>query len=264
LGKRKLLKTEINDQGRATVTLNRPEIHNAFDEALITGLLEVFTGLSDNNEVRIVVLAATGKSFCAGADLNWMKRMSGYTHEQNMTDAKTLAAMLQAIAKCPKPVIGQIQGPAYGGGVGMAAVCDIAVASEKARFTLSEVKLGLTPATISPYVIAAMGQRNAHRYFLTGELFDAATALEIGLVHKVVASDDLTVTVDGFVDMMMKNSPAAMTACKELISAVANKPIDQSVLDDSAQCIADIRSTPEGKEGVAAFLEKRKPSWIEP
>lgn len=257
-----MLNTEISESGRATVTMNRPEVHNAFDEALIAALNETFTDLSANDDVRVVVLAAEGKSFCAGADLNWMKRMSTYSHEENMADGRALARMLHSIASCPKPVVGQVQGPAYGGGVGMVAVCDIAIASEKAAFSLSEVKLGLTPATISPYVVAAMGERQAHRYFLTAERFDAETALAMGFVHDVVAPESLAETVDGFVAILLKNGPAAMTACKELIAAVANKPIDDGVLEDTARRIADIRSTSEGKEGIAAFLEKRKPAWI--
>ena len=258
-----MLRTDINDQGRATVTLDRPEIHNAFDEALIAALRETFAELSTNADVRLVVLKAEGKSFCAGADLNWMKRMSANTYEENIADGKGLAEMLHTVASCPKPVIGQVQGPAYGGGVGMVSVCDIAIASEKARFIFSEVKLGITPATISPYVVAAIGERQAHRYFLTAELFDAWTALEMGLVHQVVAPDDLEAAVDGIVAAMMNNSPAAMVAAKELIHAVANKPIDESVLDDTAKRIADVRATDEGKEGIQAFLEKRKPAWIQ-
>ena len=257
-----MLKTEILETGRATVTMNRPDVHNAFDEALIAALQETFTGLSQNPDVRVVVLAAEGKSYCAGADLNWMKRMSTYSHDENMADGRALARMLNTIVTCPKPVVGQVQGAAYGGGVGMVAVCDIAVASTKAVFCLSEVKLGLTPATISPYVVAAMGERNAHRYFLTAERFDAAAALAMGFVHQVVEPGDLAATVDGFVDILLNNGPAAMTAGKELIAAVANKPIDEAVLNDTAKRIADIRATPEGKEGIAAFLEKRKAAWI--
>jgi methylglutaconyl-CoA hydratase len=257
-----MLKTEILENGRATVTLNRPDVHNAFDEALIAGLQETFDGLSQNPDVRVVVLAAEGKSYCAGADLNWMKRMSTYSYDENMADGRVLARMLNTIATCPKPVVGQVQGAAYGGGVGMVAVCDIAIASTKAVFCLSEVKLGLTPATISPYVVAAMGERNAHRYFLTAERFDAAAALGMGFVHQVVEPGDLAATVDGFVEILLKNGPAAITACKELIAAVANKPINEAVLNDTAKRIADIRATPEGKEGIAAFLEKRKPAWV--
>jgi len=258
-----MLKTEIDERGLATVTLNRPEMHNAFDEALIAGLQETFSGLADNADVRVIVLRAEGKSFCAGADLNWMKRMSEYSRDENLADGKALAGMLNTIATCPQPVIGEVQGPAYGGGVGMVSVCDIAVASEKARFIFSEVKLGITPATISPYVIAAIGARQAHRYFLTAELFDAGTALEMGLVHEVVAPESLRETVDGMVDAMLKNSPAAMVAAKDLIHAVAGKPIGQAVLDDTAARIADIRATDEGKEGIRAFLEKRTPAWVQ-
>ena len=258
-----MLKTEIDDRGRADVTLARPEIHNAFDEALIAALHETFQNLAGNDDVRLVVLKAEGKSFCAGADLNWMKRMSQNTYEENIADGKGLAQMLHTVASCPKPVIGQVQGPAYGGGVGMVSVCDIAVASAKARFIFSEVKLGITPATISPYVGAAIGERQARRYFLTAELFDAETARDLGLIHQVVPPEDLETTVDGIVDAMMNNGPAAMVAAKALIQAVANKPIDDAVLDDTAERIADVRATDEGREGIAAFLEKRNPNWIQ-
>ena len=258
-----MIKIDINEDGRATVILNRPEVHNAFDEALIAALQEAFDGLGANSEVRCVVLAAEGKSFSAGADLNWKKRMAGYTHEQNMADAKALAAMLHSIATCPKPTIAQVQGPAYGGGVGLAAVCDIAIASAAAQFSLSEVKLGLIPATIAPYVVAAMGERMAHRYFVSGERFSAAKAHEIGFVHEVVEPDELTGAVDDMAATLMRNGPAAMAASKDLIFAVAGKPIDQAVLDDTARRIADIRASDEGREGIAAFLEKRKPEWVQ-
>jgi len=258
-----MINIEIMETGRATVTLQRPKMHNAFDEALIAALHDAFTQLGENDDVRCIVLAAERRSFSAGADLNWMKRMSTYTHEQNLGDANALAAMLHAITTCPKPTIAAVQGPCYGGGVGLAATCDMAIASEEAAFSLSEVKLGLIPATIAPYVVAGMGERIAHRYFLSGERFDAIKAYEIGFVHDVVPMGELDAAVDDLVATLLKNGPAAMAASKALIFAVANKPVDQGVLDDTAKRIADIRGTDEGKEGIAAFLEKRKPNWIQ-
>ena len=257
-----MLKIEISDQGCATATLNRPDIHNAFDEELIAQLKDKFSKLAVNPEVRLIVIAATGTSFCAGADLNWMKRMSSYSYEKNMADGKALAEMLHTIATCPKPIIGKVQGPAYGGGVGIVSVCDIIIASEDAKFVFSEVTLGITPATISPYVVAAIGERQAHRYFLTAETFDAWKALEIGLVHQVEAPEKLVSAVDKLVHKMLRNSPAAMMAAKELVRNVAKKPIDQNLLEDTAKRIADIRATAERKEDIKAFLEKRKPSWV--
>lgn len=257
-----MLNIDIHPSGRANVTLTRGEVHNAFDEDLIAGLHKAFTDLGANGNVRCIVLAAEGKSFSAGADLNWMKRMSQNSHEANMADARVLADMLHAIATCPRPTIAAIQGPCYGGGVGLAAACDIAVASEAAAFSLSEVKLGLTPATISPYVVAAMGERMAHRYFVTAERFDAKAALAMGFVHEVVPADGLAAAVDTLVARLLKNGPAAMAAAKDLIFAVANKPVDAGVLEDTARRIADIRATDEGREGIAAFLDKRKPAWI--
>ena len=257
-----MLKIEISDQGCATVTLNRPDIHNAFDEELIAQLKENFSNIAINPDVRLIVIAATGPTFCAGADLNWMKRMANHSYEKNMADGMALAEMLHAIASCPKPIIGKVQGPAYGGGVGIVSVCDIVIASEDAKFVFSEVTLGITPATISPYVVSAIGERQAHRYFLTAEIFDAWKALELGLVHQVVPPEKLIFAVDKLVDKMLRNSPAAMVAAKELIRNVAKKPIDQKLLEDTARRIADIRATAEGKEGIEAFLEKRKPSWV--
>jgi len=258
-----MLQTDIQDNGRATVTLTRGEMHNAFDEDLIAALHQAFDSLGRNTDVRCIVLAAEGKSFSAGADLNWMKRMSANSYEKNMADARVLADMLHTIAICPKPTIAAIQGPCYGGGVGLAATCDIAIASEDAAFSLSEVKLGIIPATIAPYVVAAMGERMAHRYFVTAERFDARKAYEIGFVHEVVPAAELIEAVDIMVALLLKNGPAAMAASKDLIFAVANKPVDQNVLDDTAKRIADIRATDAGREGIAAFLEKRKPSWVE-
>jgi len=257
-----MLKIEISDQGCAIVTLNRPDMHNAFDEELVAQLKEKFSNIAINPDVRLIVIAATGTTFCAGADLNWMKRMASHSYEKNMADGMALAEMLHTIASCPKPIIGKVQGPAYGGGVGIVSVCDIVIASEDAKFVFSEVTLGITPATISPYVVAAIGERQAHRYFLSAEIFDAWKALELGLVHQVVPLEKLIFAVDKLVEKMLRNSPAAMVAAKELIRNVAKKPIDQNLLEDTARRIADIRATAEGKEGIEAFLEKRKPSWV--
>ncbi|MTI09186.1 enoyl-CoA hydratase/isomerase family protein [Curvivirga aplysinae] len=246
----------------ARVTLTNADKHNAFDDALITGLTTAFDELAVDDTVRVIVLQSEGKSFSAGADLNWMKRMAAYSHEENFNDAMALAGLLKSINFNPKPVIGKIQGAAFGGGVGLVACCDIAIASEYASFCLSEVKLGLTPATISPYVVAAMGQQAARRYFLTAERFKVEEALRLGLVHEVVSADALDSKVDEIIDTLLKNSPAAMTAGKDLIFAV-DRPVTSDVIKDTASRIADIRSSEEGQEGLTSFLEKRKPRWLE-
>ncbi len=253
---------ELSDSGVATVQLNRPDIHNAFDDLLIAELTAAFGGLRDDDSVRCVVLAANGKSFSAGADLNWMKRMATYDAAENFADAKALARLLNDIAVLPKPVVAAVQGAAYGGGVGLVAACDIAIASEAAAFSLSEVKLGLIPATISPYVLRAIGERQAGRYFLSAERFDAVEALRIGLVHQVVAAADLESAVEAMINGLLKNGPKAMASAKRLLTDIVHRPIDDALLDDTAQAIADIRKTDEGREGVAAFLEKRKPGWV--
>lgn len=252
----------MRDSGVATVRLNRPEIHNAFDDALIADLAEAFGKLRDDDGVRCVVLAANGKSFSAGADLNWMKRMATYDDAENFADAKAMAQLLNDIAVLPKPVIAAVQGAAYAGGVGLVAACDIAIASAAAVFSLSETKLGLIPATISPYVLRAIGERQAGRYFLSAERFDAAEALRIGLVHQVVAANDLDAAVEAMIAVLLNNGPKAMVAAKRLIAEIANRPIDGGLLEHTARAIADIRATEEGREGVASFLEKRKPGWV--
>jgi len=254
---------EISDSGVATVRLNRPDIHNAFDDLLITNLTATFARLRDDDGVRCVVLAASGKSFSAGADLNWMKRVVTYDPVENLADAKALARLLNDIAVLPKPVVAAVQGAAYGGGVGLVAACDIAIASDAASFSLSEVKLGLIPATISPFVLRAIGERQAGRYFLSAEQFSASEALRIGLVHEVVAAVDLDEAVGSMSARLLKNSPKAMAAAKRLLTDIAHRSIDGNLLDETAQAIADIRKTDEGHEGVVAFLEKRKPSWVD-
>jgi methylglutaconyl-CoA hydratase len=249
--------------GVATVTLNRAEIHNAFDETLIAKLTETFVALDDERDVRVVVLAGAGRSFCAGADLNWMKRMAAFGHDENLRDATALAAMLRALYALSKPTIARVHGAAYGGGVGLIAACDIAVAVPEATFALTEAKLGLIPATIGPYVIEAIGARQARRYFLTAERFGAADALRIGLVHEVVALAQLDARIDDLIATLRTAGPAAQLECKALIRGVAHRPIDADVISGTAGHIAAVRASPEGKEGVAAFLGKRRPAWLD-
>jgi len=246
----------------ATVTLNRPDLRNAFNEGAIAELARVFDELGRNDAVRAIVLAANGPSFCAGADLNWMKKMAGYSHDENEADAMRLAEMLRTIYLCPKPTVARVQGDCYAGGMGLVAACDIVVASEAAGFCLSEVKLGLIPATISPYVIKAMGEQAARRYFLTAERFDAAEAQRIGVAHAVVAPEALDATVAGIVKALVNNSPHAVRQAKTLVREIVGQPVDDALLLDTAGRIAAIRASTEGREGVASFLEKRKPTWI--
>ena len=246
----------------ATVTLNRPDLRNAFNEGAIAELARVFDELGRNDAVRAIVLAANGPSFCAGADLNWMKKMAGYSHDENEADAMRLAEMLRTIYLCPKPTVARVQGDCYAGGMGLVAACDIVVAGEQAAFCLSEVKLGLIPATISPYVIKAMGEQAARRYFTTAERFDAKEAHRIGFAHEVVAHEALDATVAGIVKALVNNSPHAVQQAKTLVREVVGQPVDEALLADTAGRIAAIRASLEGREGVASFLEKRKPTWI--
>ncbi len=246
----------------ATVTLNRPDLRNAFNESAIAELALAFDELGRNELVRAVVLAANGPAFCAGADLNWMKKMAGYSHEENAADAARLADMLRTIYLCPKPVVAKVQGDCYAGGMGLVAACDIVVAAEGVNFCLSEVKLGLIPATISPYVIKAMGEQAARRYFLTAERFDATAALRMGFAHEVVAAENLDATVAGIVKALVSNSPHAVAEAKKLVREVVGQPVTEALLADTAERIAVIRASTEGREGVASFLEKRKPAWL--
>lgn len=246
----------------ATVTLNRPDVRNAFNEATIAELTQAFSALGADASVRAIVLAANGPAFCAGADLNWMKKMAGYTHAENHADALQLATMLRTIYECPQPVVARVQGDCYAGGMGLVAACDIVVAVDEAQFCLSEVKLGLIPATIAPYVIKAMGEQAARRYFLTAERFTAATALHIGFAHEVVAGAALDAKVAEIVQALVNNSPAAVRQAKTLVREVAGRPVDDTLVDDTAARIATIRASEQGREGVASFLEKRKPAWL--
>ena len=250
------------DDKLATVTLNRPDLRNAFNEHAIAELALAFDELGRDEQVRAIVLGANGPAFCAGADLNWMKKMAGYSHSENQQDAARLADMLRTIYLCPKPVVAKVQGDCYAGGMGLVAACDIVVASEAAHFCLSEVKLGLIPATISPYVIKAMGEQAARRYFLTAERFDANEARRIGFAHDVAAPEALDATVAGIVKALVTNSPHAVREAKKLVREVVGQPVDDALLLDTANRIAEIRASMEGREGVASFLEKRKPTWL--
>jgi methylglutaconyl-CoA hydratase len=257
---------EIERQGPVgLVTLNRPERHNAFDDVLIADLTEAFRSMEGEDGIRLVVLSGAGRSFSAGADLNWMKRMAGFSVDENRRDAMGLAALMRTIAHFRKPTIARVHGAAYGGGVGLVACCDIAVATQSATFSLSEAKLGLIPAVISPYVIAAIGERAARRYFLTGERFDAAEAWRLGLVHELMPGEPaLDEKLGEIVDALLACSPAAQMEAKALIRAVAGRPVTSELIQDTAERIAKMRASPEGREGVAAFLEKRRASWLPP
>lgn len=246
----------------ATVTLNRPEVRNAFNDEVIAELTQAFSQLGQDPEVRAIVLAAEGTAFCAGADLNWMRRMADYSQTENLLDAAQLAEMLRVIYTCPKPTVARIQGDVYAGGMGLVAACDMAVSVNTANYCLSEVKLGLYPATISPYVIRAMGARAAHRYFLTAERFDAAEALRIGFVHSVVPAERLDAQVAQITQALVNASPNAVKECKTLLHDVAGKDIDAALIAHTVQGIAGIRASAEGKEGVQSFLQKRKPNWL--
>jgi methylglutaconyl-CoA hydratase len=247
------------------LTMDRAERHNAFDDAIIAELTEALRSMEADEGVRVVVLSGAGKSFSAGADLNWMKRMAGFSVEENRRDAMGLATLLRTLAHLRKPTIARVHGAAYGGGVGLVACCDVAIATQKASFGLTEAKLGLIPAAISPYVVSAIGERAARRFFLTAERFDAAEAFRLGLVHDLAADEaDLDEKIGAIVDAMLACSPAAQIAAKELIRAVADRPVTSELIQDTADRIAKIRASPEGREGVAAFLEKRRAAWVPP
>jgi len=255
---------EVERQGPiGLVTLNRPERHNAFDDALIAELTEALRSMEAEDAIRVVVLSGAGKSFSSGADLNWMKRMAGFSQEENRRDAMGLAALLRTLAHLRKPTIARVHGAAYGGGVGLVACCDIAIATHAAIFSLSEAKLGLIPAVISPYVIAAIGERAARRYFLSAERFDGAEAFRLGLVHDLAAGDgEMDEKIGLIADSLLACGPVAQREAKELIRAVANRPVTSELLQDTSERIAKLRSSPEGREGINAFLEKRRASWV--
>ena len=240
------------------VTLNRPEVRNAFNEGLISELHEIFTKLGADDRCRVIVLQSVGKSFCAGADLNWMKSMTNFTHEENIADSRKMALMLNAIYSCPKPIIAKVQGDAYAGGVGLAAVCDIVVASTQARFCISEAKLGLLPATISPYVIRALGEQASRRYFVTAEVFTAAHAKDLGFVHELVDPEALDNKVDEICQTIMQNGQMAVMACKKIVQDIAHQAIDTPLIEETVKRIANIRTSDEAQARMKAFLEKNK------
>ena len=254
--------TQIDSRGVAQVTLNNPDKHNAFDDQMIIELTNAFNALAANANVRIMLLKSEGKSFSAGADLDWMKRMASYSYQQNLNDARALAAMLKVLHQMPIPTIARVQGAAFGGAVGLISCCDIALASSNASFALSEVKIGLVPSTISPYVIAAIGERHAKRYFVTAERFDANTALQIELVHEAVEKSLLDDKVEQLVTAILSNGPEAVAVAKQLIFAVSGKPIDSKLIEHTCEVIAGIRVSAQGQEGLSAFLDKRKPNWL--
>lgn len=251
----------IAHSGVATVTLNNPDKHNAFDDDVIRLLTQSFVTLASNEQVKIVILASTGKSFCAGADLGWMKRMAEYSYEENLADSNALAALFKTLNFMPQPTIAKVQGAAFGGAVGLAACCDIVIASNKASFCLSEVKLGLIPATISPYVVNAIGLRASRRYFITAERFFAEKAQQLGLVSEVVEAELLDNAVETMVSTIMNNGPTAVQAAKKIAFDVAYQDINETLIQDTSERIARIRVSEEGQEGLTSFFEKRPANW---
>jgi methylglutaconyl-CoA hydratase len=248
--------------GVVWLTLDRPEIHNAFDDRLIAELTAGLARLGAEDAVRVVVLTGAGRSFSAGADLNWMRRTASYGEAENLADARALAKLMQTLNELPQPTVARVNGAALGGGTGLVACCDIVVASEQATFGTTEVRLGLIPAVIGPYVLAAIGPRHARRLMLTGERISAAEALRLGLVHEVVAADQLDASVEQIVGDLLKSGPHAIAAAKRLIRDLDGRPIEPSLVETTAQRIAALRATAEAREGVGAFLEKRAPGWL--
>ncbi len=254
---------EVEQRGAVRwLWLNRPEVRNAFNDVLIGDISAAFADIEASTETRVVVLAARGNVFSAGADLNYMRAMSNYSHADNQTDALRVARMFNAVHSCSRPVVARVQGDAYGGGVGLAAACDIVIAADGVNFGLSEVRLGIVAATISPHLVRAMGARQAARYMLTAEKFSAAQAKALGLVHEVTNSRGLDPEVERQAQVLLSSSPAALAATKRLLADVVEAPIDDVLLAATAKCIADARVSPEGREGIAAFLEKRVPAWV--
>ncbi|OMH37607.1 enoyl-CoA hydratase/isomerase family protein [Motiliproteus sp. MSK22-1] len=252
-----------DERGIATLCLNRPEVHNAFDDEVISLLIAHLETLKNDPTIRALVLRSNGKNFSAGADLNWMRSMAKNNHQENIEDAGRLALLMKSLNELPKPSIALVQGAAYGGAVGLAACCDIVVACEASSFCLSEVKIGLVPAVISPYVVRAIGERQSRRYFLTAEAFSSSQAQAFGLIHEVVSDQEhLDEARERLLKPLLNNSPQAVTAAKDLVFAVSQKEIDTQVIDDTAERIAGIRVSSEGQEGLNAFLNKRKPNWI--
>lgn len=252
---------QLDERGVATVTLNRPDIHNAFDDQLIAELSTIFQQIGQDDDVRVMILASNGKSFCAGADLNWMKRMANYSYEENLADANALAKMLLILNELPKPTIARVQGAAFGGAVGLIACCDMAIGSKLSKFCLSEVRLGLMPATISPYVIDAIGARAARRYFTTAEVFSSRRARRLGLLSEAVTEEELDQSIEQLVEHLLKNAPNAVASAKQLVFDLRDTPAGKELLDLTSARIATARISAEGQEGLSAFLQKRKANW---
>lgn len=250
---------EVDARGIARLTLNRPEVHNAFDDVMIAELLEALATAEQDDAVRVLVLQSTGKNFSAGADLNWMRSMADKNYQQNIDDAGELSQLMQRLDELSKPTIALVQGAAFGGAVGLAACCDMVLAQPKTSFCLSEVKIGLIPAVISPYVVKAIGERQSRRYMLTAERFFADEALKLGLVHRIV--DDFEPALSEWLELLLNNSPQALNACKSLIANVGSRPVDDAVRRRTIEAIAEIRVSDEGQEGLGAFLEKRPAAW---
>ncbi len=246
----------------AEVWVNRPDVRNAFNAELIAELKNTFAALSLEPDLRVIVLGGRGKAFCAGADLNWMRAMADYSWEQNRADAEQLADMLWTLDQCPAPIVGRLQGDCYAGGMGLASVCDVLVASSNVTFCLSEARLGLLPGTISPYVIRAMGQQAARRYMVTAERFSAAEAHSLGMVHVQCSPEELDAQVKALVNTIVANGPLASRACKLLVRDVSGAPLNAELRAETARRIADIRASEEGKEGLQSFLQKRSPAWL--
>ena len=245
----------------AEVWLNRPEVRNAFNDGVIAELMQAFGELGADPHLRCITLAGRGMAFCAGADLNWMKAMAGYDWEGNRADAQALADMLHTLYTCPVPIVGRVHGDCYAGGVGLAAVCDVLVAAQGVQFCLSEARLGLLPATIGPYVLKALGEQASRRYFITAERFSAQEAQRLGFVHECVPAEELDACVQGLVQTLVNNGPAAVKACKQLVQDLAGRPLTQELRADTARRIADIRVSDEGKAGIRSFLDKSTPPW---
>ncbi|HUK10467.1 MAG TPA: enoyl-CoA hydratase/isomerase family protein [Stellaceae bacterium] len=253
--------TTVNGRGVATVTLNRPEVHNAFDDALIAALIATFERLAVDPAVRIVLLTGAGPSFSAGGDLQWMRRMAGYSHAENVADAAELGRLMRLLDTLAKPTVARVHGAVFAGGIGLVACCDIAVADQDSIFSVSETRLGLVPAVISPYLVRAMGPRAARRYFLSAERFTAAEARRLGLVHEVVPAAELDPTIERLVAAVLEGASGAQARSKRLVAEVADRPIEDSVIDITVRAIAEARASDEAREGLAAFFEKRKPRW---
>ena len=261
---RRVVLTEVNRRGVATITINRQERHNAFDDHLISRLTECFSECAKDKDIRVVVVTGSGKSFSSGADLEWMRSMANYTRRENRADAKKLGDMMATLAALPQPTIARVNGAAFGGGIGLICCCDLAIASIRANFAFTEVRLGLAPAVISPYVIAAIGIRQCQRYFQTGEIIDANLATRLGLIHEAVEHECLDSAVDRQVRLLLKGGPTAQAANKRLITSAIHEPSADVLSRYTEELIADLRVSPEGQEGISAFLEKREADFLRP